>query len=67
MEFGDTLPNGATVVDYRAGLGEGVVLARVKGVQSWVTWRVRNNDPATTCAGHYFYSLAEAVADYDTR
>lgn len=47
-----------------------IVLAKVKGVQPFVTWWAedRYNDGLLVCAsGHYFYELDTAIEDFADR
>lgn len=70
-EPGDQLSNGATVIAFTPGKGDGsnsVVLAHrpTHPVHKWVTWRC-DKDGSHTVAGHYMATLTEAVADYKDR
>jgi len=73
-EFGDVLPNGATVVQAVPDLREngpaeeGFLLARLPGPRGhlWVTWRYYFADNSTgftclTTTGDYCYLLEQAV------
>ena len=64
------LPNGARLIDFTY-VGEftrqGVVLAKMGGVQPYVTWEFYRKDFSTTSYGHYFRTLAEAAKDYEER
>ena len=75
---GDKLPNGATVIAYRAKEEhEGVVLAIVpsepddRPVDAYASWRYGEPDdmskPPMTWSGHYHDDIAEAVADFEER
>lgn len=59
---GDKLPNGAIVLQMRGD----TVLALYRGNwQPWVTWRL--DDDHNAYLGHYFATLAHAMADFEKR
>lgn len=65
---GDVLPNGATLIAHRPrGDGAVIILALYTGVSPYVTWVTNHSNPAATDQGHYFNTLAPAVADYERR
>jgi hypothetical protein len=73
---GDTLPNGATVIAYHHGIGEGYVLAYAeKGVSKheYVTWHyvieqdLHCRNRLETYSGHYFDSIMRATRDFARR
>ncbi len=65
MRFGDTLKNGATVIDFHEGTR--IVLAGwLRGPRTeFITWYVDTNGNAEL--GHYFDSIGVAVHDFDMR
>ena len=67
LKFGATLPNGATVLDWRLDrtLTGGIVLAH--NGKEFVTWQFFRDDMATTSWGHYCGGLHEAVVDMVNR
>lgn len=64
MKIGDTLHNGATVIEFN----DKTILARwINDTTPYVTWRYFNGDPKTTSWGHYFSTIEEAAKDYQNR
>ena len=55
IQINDVLPNGATVL----AVANGVVLAKSGHKAEFITWRVHNDDPASTTLGHYHMAFME--------
>lgn len=68
-EFGEKLPNGATIIQASArNANEWILLCHAGGAQPFVTWRSsRPGDGSDTTHGHYFSDLMGAVADFHSR
>lgn len=73
-EFGDKLPNGATVISYshvedggRGWLPNGIVLCYTG--REFVTWLLACNERGEWHAecGHYYPSIVSAASDYESR
>ncbi len=66
----EILKNGATVIARRESTNKksetDVVLALTASVQPYVTW-LCDPQSAECYWGHYFYSLSEALEDFETR
>jgi len=63
-QTGDTLPNGATLIEYTANM----VLAKNEGATTpYVTWRYSRGDFATTYSGNYFNNLSDAIDNFNKR
>ena len=66
--IGDTLPNGAIVLNVLEGAQRVYYLGYMAGGYSpFVTWAALNGQPDSTYGGNYFPTLLEAAQDLEDR
>ena len=67
MKIGDHLPNGAVLLAFRETDDGTTVLAMCGGTQPFATWRYHATPTPLCWAGHYFFDLESALADFRSR